>query len=72
MLAHEIADTVPEKFSKLDPDIKNKITQEKCVNCDEDLNRDSLFNIMYVLCRNGDVRWWHIRENGNGSGCLIK
>lgn len=52
----EVADKIKKDFRDLEPDIKAALSDRACENCGICLDK---MDIDYVVCSNGDVRWWH-------------
>lgn len=54
ILTQEISDRKVIQLSELSEELQNKLKEQKCVRCDKSLNQ----SIDYVVCSNGNVRWW--------------
>lgn len=54
--AIEVDDNMKILFNNLPVSIQEQILNQKCVNCRESLNKK---DIMYVICSDGQIRWWH-------------
>ncbi len=66
MIAIEIDQTNPSLMQFLPLNIIQGIRESCCCRCDQEYGQG--FIIMYVLCRSGEVRWWH---HGNIAGICI-
>ena len=51
-----------DRFRKDNEYIYQKILKSECVNCDKKYDKRS---IIYVVCSNGIVVWWHSHHGKN-------
>lgn len=56
MKTTEIDDLLAIDFNNLPLWLMDELRGRSCINCDKPLDER---NLTYVVCKNGQVRWWH-------------
>ncbi len=67
IICNEIDAKLPEYLEDLDKKLQKIILGQGCVNCKKPPSN----KIDYVLCTNGEIRWWHYRSDLVES-CIIR